>query len=257
MSKSQKQKFTLIELLVVIAIIAILASMLLPALKNAREMATSTDCKNRKRQVAMLFTYYADDNKDWSVGAYCPYFPHATYGTIHYSHHLFMVHYGYFKEPITAAAVRNSIFKCPKLNKIHAHDAWCSTGVNGSIGDGRLYGTNNLSISRKFYLYGGALASGSCNFFRPGSVVKGPAKIAWGWDGISYSATPAFPHNKHSTMFFVDLHVESVPIKVVGSFRTLTSNLNQEKTALANPGIWVTAAIGGVNLDRYPFRFLK
>ena len=65
--RARSSGFTLIELLVVVSIIALLVSILLPALGKAREQAKAAVCKSNLRTIGLSETLYAADNNDYLV----------------------------------------------------------------------------------------------------------------------------------------------------------------------------------------------
>jgi prepilin-type N-terminal cleavage/methylation domain-containing protein/prepilin-type processing-associated H-X9-DG protein len=62
-----RKAFTLIELLVVIAVIALLLSVIVPALQKAKEKTRELACRNNLRQLCMGLTFYAEDNGGYAM----------------------------------------------------------------------------------------------------------------------------------------------------------------------------------------------
>jgi len=69
--KSNQHAFTLVELLVVISIIAVLLTVLVPALQAAKQQAQAALCLAHQRSLAIAYVMYNDDNDGQLVGSYC------------------------------------------------------------------------------------------------------------------------------------------------------------------------------------------
>jgi len=66
---TEKRNFTMIELLVVIAVITILAGLLLPALKNAKDRARQILCSSNLKQIGTATLCYTNDKNDFLPGS--------------------------------------------------------------------------------------------------------------------------------------------------------------------------------------------
>ncbi len=73
-----KPGFTLIELLVVIAVVAVLLSLLLPAIERARALAVRLVCTNQCKQMAFATNMYAGDSDDHTAPGPWPTYPFHT-----------------------------------------------------------------------------------------------------------------------------------------------------------------------------------
>jgi prepilin-type N-terminal cleavage/methylation domain-containing protein/prepilin-type processing-associated H-X9-DG protein len=134
--REKRWDFTLIELLVVIAIIAILASMLLPALNKVRDRAKGIQCVSNLKQAGTGMLLYATDFAD-----YAP----LSYGDSGSANKYMPGWAGLLGTPVDSANnkdvalgyIRNwKVFHCPATTNIPAPDKYNSANTYGVWGDG-------------------------------------------------------------------------------------------------------------------------
>jgi prepilin-type processing-associated H-X9-DG protein/prepilin-type N-terminal cleavage/methylation domain-containing protein len=132
----KKYRFTLIELLIVIAIIAILASMLLPALRNARASAKRIQCASNLKSMGAGFQIYTDDNNGFLVDI----------NSVTGSNHYWYQKIGEIIYPnidgIADTASGSYIFRCPDKKTENGYLEYISYGMN-CWQPNRIFGTSD------------------------------------------------------------------------------------------------------------------
>ena len=149
--------FTLIELLVVVAIIAILASLLLPAIAKAKLKATEATCLSNEKQLCLAFIIYAGDNNDYMPPSLATHPGHDADG--------------YWGPPNPDPSVNNGVFQAQWPGGFSQADALAA--VQGALR------TNNL-----LFKYAPNVGVYHC----PGDV-RFNLPLAGGWAYDSYSKT--------------------------------------------------------------------
>lgn len=210
--------FTLIELLVVIAVIAILAGMLLPALKQARETARKVSCTNKMKMLATYTHLYTNDFSD-----FIPYViansESKNWATYNKTDNLisgipYMIGYGWNYQPsFDYFRTNKSIYMCPSQT-YNAMD----TDVPGGIEDyfGRLcYGWNRYYNSgyNKKHIRITEIKKTSQIFYLIETRKRETSREHYVWEAIEnarpYSYIYGQRHNGMGNLAFWDGHVSS------------------------------------------------